>query len=152
MEHETPEPFDPIEECRRLHAAEKELEEANEAAKAKAKEVRALRLRIADLFAARGVPSMTVEVDGKPRLFYCRTDRRMNKTGEAAQSDVVDALRGLGLVAFFGETYSPQSLTAWVREQHDAMDPGTPFADAVPEELRNLFKTFEETTVVSRSA
>lgn len=148
---ETTEPFDPIEECRALRAAELDLEEATEAAKAKAKEVRAMRLRLAGLFEAKGLPSMTVDFDGKPRTFFMRTDRRMNKDADATQRDVCDVLRDLGYGDLCGESYSSQSLTACIREIHDEMDPGTPFEDALPEELRALFRTFEETTVVSRA-
>lgn len=111
------------------------------------RERKALQQRLANAFADAGMQNL--RLDG--RTYYLATSYFANKAGGVDQNTVCMALRDAGLGDYVQLQFSPAKLKAHLRELHEAMPPGTPFEDVVPDELRGLINVYEEVTVRSRS-
>jgi len=122
--------------------------EASEIADDRAKELRKrkkeLSLKLATAFLSEG--RQNTKMDG--RTFALTRNVRCNKVGGFSMTEACEALTNAGLEDFVSPSYSASSLTAYVREALQAADPGTEAQDVLPSELRSMFKTMEEFTVV----
>ena len=107
-----------------------------------------LQTTIAAKFAEIGMQS--AKFNG--RTYYLHMDRFVRKNVAASQEEVCAALRECGGGDFVSTAFNSAQVRAWVKELHDATDPGTPIADALPDPLKPLLVASEEATVRSKKA